>query len=133
MVYNPNHKNDLFIGSLGGTLYPLNFPKPEEDSYLNAFFYSPSTRLLISGNYNASSLYCTVLPVPEPKMLVQKITAQNVTNISWNMQDDGWRLEKSANLASWETVSEPRINEGVRTQVTVTDTPTKLFFRLAYP
>ena len=125
-------ETELYIGSLGGTFYPLPLPQFENVS-VTTFFYSPSTRLLVAGNVSVASLYSVVLPMPEADMKVQNLRAQNNTIVSWNIQNSGVILQKSADLVTWETVTDEKVNIGARTQAVVPGSSLKMFFRLTYP
>ncbi len=119
----------LCIGKLGGTFYPLN-PPIETGATL---FYSPSTRLLVTGDATSNQLYYVVLPAPDPEPQVHISVPKNESLFSWNIQDKPVTVQTTTDLATWQTITLPQTTTGVRTEVVVPGADLKKFFRLAIP
>ena len=119
----------LFIGPLGGIMYPLNCPT----NNITTFFYSPSTRLLIAGDAATTNLYYAVLPAPD-EVVGPKLQIQNAIILSWSTQYSSATLESSTDLNGvWQTVTNPQVIMNNQIQVAVPTTNPKMFFRLTSP
>jgi hypothetical protein len=123
-------ESTLFIGPLGGIMYPLSCPTNER---MTTLFYSPTTRLLIAGDVNSSGLYYAVLPGPD-EVLGPKLNLQEAFIISWESKYEITNLESTTDLASgnWTTVTAPQNVISNKIQVAVPKTQ-QMFFRLTSP
>lgn len=131
MIFKGTHyyNDGLFIGQLGGTMYPLNCPTND----FGTFFYSPTTRLLIAGNAVGNSLFYAILPPPD--QVLPEIQIENAVIVSWSTQYSTTTLEGTTNLTNgvWQEVTSPRVMVGDQIQTAVpTDSKMKVF-RLLSP
>lgn len=117
---------ELFIGLLGGILHPLNCPT----NYINTFFYSPTTRLLIAGNGN--DLYYTVLP--EASQMAPVLSIEKGVIVSWDISNAGMALEGTTNvLGEWLPILPPYATNGNRVEASVPASKNLELFRLHAP
>ena len=120
--------DDLFIGNLGGTLYPLHSPIKE----IGTFFYSPSTRLLIVGDRLCNNVYSAILN--EPDQLSPEVTIANAVIVSWPTQFSSAILQGAPTLTgTWQEVMAPRNVVGETLQVAIPTTLPQKYFRLLLP
>lgn len=126
VVADQQSNNDLYIGSLGGTMYPLNCPS----SYVTTFFYSPRTRLLIAGDSVETGLYYTILPSPD--QMLPELSIEKAVIISWHISNAGSMLQSSTNiLGPWVPVVATLITNGNRIEASVRISKNTEFFRLS--
>jgi len=119
----------LFIGPLGGTLYPLSFPT---NTLIGTLFYSPSTRLLIAGDATSTNLYYAVLPASD--YVLPELQIQKGIIVSWPTNYSTATLQDTTNLnGGWQEVTIPRIVVGDEIRVSVPVDSSHIFFRLLLP
>ena len=124
----------LYIGTLGGSFYQLNFPTNTTSSQLDTLFYSPSTRLLIAGNSKTYGLFYTVLPGPD-EVDGPKLDIQSAFILSWSTNYPSTVLESTTDLVTgtWSAVDAPYNIVSNKVQVAVPANKPKEFYRLVYP
>ncbi len=119
------------IGTLGGYLYQMSPPS----KWINTFFYSPSTRLIIAGSSTNDDLYSAVLPAPNeiwfPDLQFRQTPTSTV--LYWISKQNPLKLEVSADQVNWQKVTTKQVTSHGTTKVVVPSSTVQMYYRLNYP